>query len=147
MNTYCLKKLFICFKVVYWCIYVDMFLNSLMCNYCVFLGFLKWYNRCWLLCFTVSFTITWPVSNPYPLTFHNIVACTTVAMQRLGYGCYIRPVSGQLLRKHVPKATVTHATGETGSCLRGPHHGGTKKSTGATSTVELCKRGWEEMAL
>jgi hypothetical protein len=47
-----------------------------------------------------------------------IVACRTVAMQRLRVGGYTRPVSEQRLRKHVPAATVTHATQETGcSCV------------------------------
>jgi hypothetical protein len=36
------------------------------------------------------------------------------------WGDYIRPVSGQRLGKHVPAATVKHAKGETGCCLRGP---------------------------
>jgi hypothetical protein len=33
---------------------------------------------------------------------------------------YIRAVSGEQLDKHVPEATVTHATEETECCLRGP---------------------------
>jgi hypothetical protein len=35
-------------------------------------------------------------------------------------GCYIGPVSGQSLGKHVLAATVTHPTGETVCGLRGP---------------------------
>jgi hypothetical protein len=38
--------------------------------------------------------------------------------------------------KHVPLATVTHATGETACCLRGPRWGVIKKRNGATSPVD-----------
>jgi hypothetical protein len=49
---------------------------------------------------------------------------------------YIRPVFGQRLGKHVPAATVTPATVETGCYLRGPRRGVIKKRTGATSSVD-----------
>jgi hypothetical protein len=62
-------------------------------------------------------------------------------------GGYIRHVSGQRLGKHVPAATVTRETEETGYCLCGPRRGVIKKRTGATSSVELCKAAREEMAL
>jgi hypothetical protein len=52
----------------------------------------------------------------------------------------VQPVSRQRIGKRVPAAMVTHATGETGCCLRGPRRGVIKKRTGATSSVELCKR-------
>jgi hypothetical protein len=38
-------------------------------------------------------------------------------------GGYIITVSGTRLCKHVPAATVTHATGETVCCLSGPSRG------------------------
>jgi hypothetical protein len=47
----------------------------------------------------------------------------------------MRPVSEQRLGKHVPVATVTHVTGETGCCLRGPRRGVIKKRAGATSQL------------
>jgi hypothetical protein len=46
-------------------------------------------------------------------------------------GDYIRTVSGQRLGKHVPAATVSHATGETGCRLRGPRGGFKKKQNWA----------------
>jgi hypothetical protein len=55
-------------------------------------------------------------------------------------GGYFRPVSGQRLCKHVPAATVTPTTGETGYCLRGLRRGVKKKIVEAgsnTSTVTL----------
>jgi hypothetical protein len=56
-------------------------------------------------------------------------------------GGYIRPISGQWLNKHVPTATVMHAMGEMGCCLRGPCRGVIKKKTGATRLVDFCKGG------
>jgi hypothetical protein len=64
-----------------------------------------------------------------------------IRQQRLLYndremGGYIRPDAGQRLGKHVPAATVTHGTGETGCCLRGPRRGDIKEKIGATSSVD-----------
>jgi hypothetical protein len=42
-------------------------------------------------------------------------------------GGYVRPVTGKRLGKHVPAATATHTTGETGCCLRGPRRGVIKR--------------------
>jgi hypothetical protein len=48
----------------------------------------------------------------------------------------MRPVSGQQFDKHVPAATITHATGESGCTLRGPCRGGIKKRSEATSSFD-----------
>jgi hypothetical protein len=54
-------------------------------------------------------------------------------------GGYIRPVTGQKLDKHVTAATVTHATGEMGCCLRGPCRGIKKKRNGASSQLSFAR--------
>jgi hypothetical protein len=40
-------------KVLMYCIYVDVFLNSLMCNHCDFLGFLIWKLQLYCKCFCI----------------------------------------------------------------------------------------------
>jgi hypothetical protein len=50
-------------------------------------------------------------------------------------GGYITSVSGQRLDKHVPTATVTYVTGETG-CSRGPRRG-VKKEENWSKPVQL----------
>jgi hypothetical protein len=55
----------------------------------------------------------------------------------------MRHVSGQRLGKHVPAATVTHATEETGRYIHGPRRGVIKKRNGATTQLiigsQFCK--------
>jgi hypothetical protein len=45
----------------YWCMCVDVFLNSLVCNHCVFLAFLMW--KLQLYC-TYVFVCIWHIPHP-----------------------------------------------------------------------------------
>jgi hypothetical protein len=45
----------------YWCIHVEEILNSLMCNHCVFLGFIMWKLK---LCCTYIFASIWHIPHP-----------------------------------------------------------------------------------
>jgi hypothetical protein len=70
---------------------------------------------------------------------HYFVACVAVARQRSWDGRLYETRYEQRLGKHVPAATVTHATGETGCCLRGPRRGVIKKRIGATSQLSSAR--------
>jgi hypothetical protein len=81
-------------------------------------------------------------SGPYRYmktrAYSNATLCQNFKAISCELGGYSRAVSGQRVGKHIPAATITHATGETGCCLRGPRRGMIKKRTGTGSSVD----GW-----
>jgi hypothetical protein len=64
------------------------------------------------------------------LLFVEMTVCDITWYCNMYSRCYATIVSGQRLGKYVPAATVTHATGETGCCLRGPRRGDKKEYWG-----------------
>jgi hypothetical protein len=79
----------------------------------------------------------------------NIVACRTVAMQRLRYGRCTRAISGQRLGKHVPASADTNITIGELCFLRGPCRDVISKGQGqliVSSIQESVKRGLEPEA-
>jgi hypothetical protein len=59
----------------------------------------------------------------------------------------MQPVSEQQLGKHAPTATDTNAAIKKRCFLRGPCREVITRTVGAMSSIELCKRGKEEMAI